>query len=64
MICPECGGKLATIDTLPIEKEIYRRKRCTTCGLRMYTREEIIVPFGKYYDKLAAARKMKKENDK
>jgi len=64
MICPECSGKLETTETLPAEKEIYRRKRCVACGLRMYTREEIIDPFGEYYDGLATARKMKKEHKK
>lgn len=40
MKCPECGGKLSTIDTIPYNDDvIYRRKRCKDCRYILRTIE-------------------------
>lgn len=59
MICPKCGGKLQTVDTIPTDKSVYRRKRCAECGYRVYTRETAVDQYGECYDELFQARKMK-----
>ena len=41
MDCPKCLGKLITKDVVnnPIENEIYRMKKCSSCGHTFFTVE-------------------------
>lgn len=43
MLCPKCGGKTGTLNTLlnPKDNETYRRKECKICGFRFYTFESV-----------------------
>ena len=45
MKCPKCEGKVRTIDCVNTRhNEVYRRKKCTECGLEFYTCECVVKP--------------------
>lgn len=41
MKCPKCGGKFSPVKntTVTEENEVYRRRRCKSCGHTFYTIE-------------------------
>lgn len=68
MVCCECGGKLATLDSvkIPDDNEVYRRKRCLNCGHVMYTCEievawELDKEFREAWSKYHRSRKCREE---
>ena len=65
MNCPVCGEKTEVLDTVHLDQETYRRKRCKVCGEIFFTEETITHrPVG-YYDAWAEKRhKLKKEKIK
>ena len=65
MICPKCGGKLKTVDTLPnsVDQAVYRRKRCLECKHLIYT-EEVEVDYEVIRNECIESRHMKKRGKK
>lgn len=68
MICPECSGKLNVVDTVRDTEDVYRRRRCATCGRLVYTRESEVYPNAVYRSNWAACvqntRNQNKEENK
>jgi transcriptional regulator NrdR family protein len=65
MTCPECGGKIRTIETAQIgTEETYRRKKCTDCGRTMFTIEFEVDADEKYRANLREARPYPYDRDK
>ena len=42
MTCPNCGGKLYVVNTLPYEDQIYRQRKCESCGYMPWSIEYIV----------------------
>lgn len=48
MLCPKCKGKAVVIDSRKYKTgEVYRRRKCTSCGCRFSTLE-CVVEFDMY----------------
>lgn len=44
MICPSCNGKLEVVDVVRDVDDIYRRRKCKSCGQLIYTTESEVKP--------------------
>lgn len=44
MICPACNGKLEVVDVVRDSDDIYRRRKCKSCGQLIYTTESEVTP--------------------
>lgn len=59
MKCPECNEKTTVLDTRRAPQEVYRHRKCTSCGHTFYTVEyevEDDEKFKKEYRKYYRAR--------
>lgn len=65
MTCPECGGKIRTLETAQIgTEETYRRKKCVDCGRTMFTIEFEVEADEKYRANLREARPYLSDRDR
>ena len=39
MICPECGGDTYVVESTRADHTVIRRRKCSLCGERYYTKE-------------------------
>lgn len=42
MICPKCEGKTKVIDSREVEENVFRIRKCTSCGCKFCTEELLI----------------------
>lgn len=67
MKCPDCNGKVRTIDSVNTRyNEVYRKRKCTECGYIFYTCECTVksdVEFKEEWN-LSYRRNKKKEKEK
>lgn len=43
MTCPECGGRLRTLDVVNTTRnQTYRKRKCTGCNSIFFTSEEFV----------------------
>lgn len=62
MICPVCEGKLEVVDVVRDIDDIYRRRKCKSCGQLVYTTESEVKPDTAFRNAWnACARKNKEE---
>ena len=64
MTCPNCGGKLSVVNTLPYEDQIYRQRKCKSCGCILWSIEFIVEKNEALKKELAEACKLKKGANK
>lgn len=54
MNCPECGGKVVTIDTKHDSDSIQRKKKCVSCQNIFFTSEIESSDKGRYFKYLSS----------
>ena len=64
MKCPNCGGKLYVVNTLPYEDQIYRQRKCKSCGDTPWSIEYIVEKNDILKKEVAKAWKLKKGTNK
>ena len=64
MKCPKCGGKLYVVNTLPYEDQIYRQRKCKSCGDTPWSIEYIVEKNDALKKEVAEAWKLKKGANK
>ena len=64
MKCPNCGGKLYVVNTLPYEDQIYRQRKCKSCGDTPWSIEYIVEKNDTLKKEVAKAWKFKKGTNK
>lgn len=42
MLCPSCGGNNSVQETINQQKATLRFRKCDVCGMKFYTREEVV----------------------
>lgn len=61
MVCPKCGGKLKTMDTMhDANNSTLRRKKCMSCNNIIHTAEYEVVMNDRYRDKFYEANMRKR----
>lgn len=64
MKCPKCGGKLYVVNTLPYEDQIYRQRKCKSCGDTPWSIEYMVEKNDALKKEVAEAWKLKKGANK
>lgn len=64
MTCPNCGGKLYVVNTLPYEDQIYRQRKCKSCGYMPWSIEYIVEKNEALKKEINEAWKLKKGTNK
>ena len=64
MKCPKCGGKLYVVNTLPYEDQIYRQRKCKSCGDTPWSIEYMVEKNDALKKEVAEAWKLKKGTNK
>ena len=41
MLCPNCEGQISVEETINQPRCTYRQRKCTECGFKFYTKEEV-----------------------
>lgn len=60
MDCPECGGRYRVEDSIHgVDDDIYRRRKCLSCGKTVYTVETVIDLDGPFRFKYSEALRIK-----
>lgn len=42
MVCPSCNGEVSVQETINQQRATLRFRKCTVCGCKFYTKEEIV----------------------
>lgn len=64
MKCPNCGEKLYVVNTLPYEDQIYRQRKCKSCGDTPWSIEYIVEKNDTLKKEVAKAWALKKGTNK
>lgn len=41
MLCPNCDGEITVQETINQPRTTYRQRKCTNCGFKFYSKEEV-----------------------
>ena len=41
MLCPNCEGEISVLETINQQRATYRQRKCSECGFKFYTKEEV-----------------------
>ena len=64
MKCPNCGGRLHVVNSLPYEDQIYRQRKCKSCGYMPWSIEYIVEKNEALKKEINEAWKLKKGTNK
>ena len=64
MKCPNCGGRLYVVNSLPYEDQIYRQRKCKSCGYMPWSIEYIVEENEALKEESNEAWKLKKGTNK
>ena len=64
MKCPNCGGSLYVVNSLPYEDQIYRQRKCKGCGYMPWSIEYIVEKNEALKKEINEAWKLKKGTNK
>lgn len=64
MTCPNCGGRLYVVNSLPYEDQIYRQRKCKSCGYMPWSIEYIVEKNEALKKEINEAWKLKKGTNK
>ena len=64
MECPNCGGRLYVVNSLPYEDQIYRQRKCKSCGYMPWSIEYIVEKNEALKKEINEAWKLKKGTNK
>ena len=42
MLCPSCNGEVSVLETINQTKATLRQRKCGVCGLKFFTKEEVV----------------------
>ena len=64
MKCPNCSGRLYVVNSLPYEDQIYRQRKCKSCGYMPWSIEYIVEKNEALKKEINEAWKLKKGTNK